>query len=189
MLMFKLNFFTICWWLFIAIWLVSAVSVKPTKERQDWSGKLFTFAFLTVTFLLLAGKITWLGINSRIWPYNKAMLYLAYALTLAGLATLVWARFSLGTNWSATVTFREGHELVERGPYHFVRHPIYTGILLMVAGTATVLGNISGVLSLVICFLGHWWKLRREEALLTKHFPEAYPNYRLRTKALIPFIF
>jgi protein-S-isoprenylcysteine O-methyltransferase Ste14 len=145
----KLNFFTICWWLFIIIWLISAFSVKPAKERQDWGGKFFTFVFLTVMFLLLAGEIRWFGINSRIWPYDKPLLYLAYTLTLAGLAILVWSRLSLGTNWSATVTFRDGHELVERGPYRFVRHPMYTGMMLMVAGTAVVLGNLSGLLS-------HW---------------------------------
>jgi len=184
-----LNFFTICWWLFITIWTICAFSVKPTKERQDWSGRLFTVAFMTATFLLLAGKVPWWGINARHWPYTQPFLSLAYALTLAGLVTLIWARVTLGTNWSATVTFREGHELIERGPYRFVRHPIYTGVLLMVAGTAVALGNISGLLSLAICFLGHWWKLKREEALLTRHFPDAYPAYRLRTKALIPFIF
>ncbi len=183
------NFFTVCWSLFIVIWITSAFSVKPTKERQDWGGKLFTFAFLTVMFLLLAGEIPWFGINSRLWPYNEPVLFLAYALTLAGLASLIWARWSLGTNWSATVTFRDGHELIERGPYRFVRHPIYTGMLLMVAGTATALASWSALLSVVICFLGHWWKLKREEALLTKHFPDTYPRYKLRTKALIPFIF
>jgi len=163
-------------------------SVKPTMERQDWGGRLFTFVFLAVTFLLLAGKIQWWEINTRIWPYDRPLVFLAYALTVAGLVTLIWARLSLGTNWSATVTFREGHELVERGPYRFVRHPIYTGMLLMVAGTTTVSGNMSSLLSLAICFLGHWWKLKREEALLTKYFPDTYPDYMSRTKALIPFI-
>lgn len=185
----QLNFFTVCWWLFLIIWVVSAFSVKQAKERQDWGGRVFTLVFLTVTFLLLAGKIHGLGINSRIWPYSAPLLYGAYLLTLAGLVTSVWARFSLGTNWSATVTFREGHELVERGPYRVVRHPIYTGFLLMIAGTAAALGNLSSLLALLVCFLGHWWKLRREEALLTKHFPDSYPPYKMRTKALIPFIF
>ena len=187
--MFQLNFFTICWWLFIIVWTICAFSVKPAKEREVWSGRMFTLAFMTATFLLLAGKIPLPGINARLLPYGQPQLSLAYVLTVAGLVTLIWARMTLGSNWSAAVTFREGHELIERGPYRFVRHPIYTGLLLMVAGTATVLGNSSGLLSLVICFLGHWWKLRREEALLTRHFPDTYPSYMARTKALIPFIF
>jgi len=150
---------------------------------------MFTLAFMIVTFLLLAGKIPWWGINERLWPYGQPLLSLAYVLMVAGLVTLIWARITLGTNWSSTVTFREGHELIERGPYRFVRHPIYTGVLLMIAGTATVLDNISSLLALAVCFLGHWWKLRQEEALLTKHFPDTYRDYMSRTKALIPFIF
>jgi protein-S-isoprenylcysteine O-methyltransferase Ste14 len=184
----KLNFFTLCWWIFIIVWVISSFSVKPTKERQDLGGRLFTYAFGIVLVLLLAGKIRWGGINVRIWPYEQPLIFLAYMLTLAGLVTLIWARFSLGTNWSGLVTFREGHELIERGPYRFVRHPIYTGLLLMVAGTATAVGTFGGLLSVAICFLGHWWKLREEEKLLTRHFPDTYPHYKSRTKALIPFI-
>ena len=65
----ELNFFTVCWWLFIIIWIVSSFSVKQAKERQDWAGKLFTALFLTVTFLLLLGKIPWFGLKT---PSNKA---------------------------------------------------------------------------------------------------------------------
>jgi protein-S-isoprenylcysteine O-methyltransferase Ste14 len=184
----QLNFFTVCWWVFIIVWVSTALSVKPTRERQDWGGRLFTCAFLTVMSLLLTGMIQWQGIDTRLWSFGTVLRYIAYVLMLSGLVIAIWARFVLGTNWSATVTFREGHELIERGPYRLVRHPIYTGFLFMVGGTALALGNLAGILALVICFLGHWWKLRREEALLTKHFP-TYPEYKLRTKALIPFIF
>jgi len=141
-----------------------------------------------LAILLLDGKISWRGINTRIWPDVWTLRLLGYVITFAGLVISIWSRLSLGTNWSATVTFREGHELIQRGPYRFVRHPIYTGFLLMIAGTAVVLGNISSLASMIICFLGTWWKLRVEEALLMKHFPEAYQLYRSRTKALIPFV-
>jgi len=184
-----LNFFSVCWWLFIIIWIITAWSVKPTKERQDWRGRLFTSVFVIVGSLLLMGAFPWWGLNTRIWPFTQPLLWLAYALTLAGLGTLIWARWTLGTNWSATVTFREGHELIEHGPYRFVRHPIYTGLLLMVAGTATVVGKWSAVLSLIIFILGHLWKLKQEEALMIKHFPDTYSQYKARTKALIPYIF
>jgi len=70
-----------------------------------------------------------------------------------------------------------------------VRHPIYTGFLMMIAGTAVVVGTISGLTSLIICFLGTWWKLRKEEALLMKHLPDVYQRYKSHTKALVPFIF
>jgi protein-S-isoprenylcysteine O-methyltransferase Ste14 len=184
----KLNFITACWWLFILVWVISAFLVKPAKERQSWAGRLATFAFLTVTFMLLLGKVSWLGINTRIWPAGRTLWTLGCVVTFAGLAVSIWSRLLLGANWSATVTYREGHELIERGPYRFVRHPMYSGFLLMISGTAVVLGNISGLAALIICLLGMWWKLAKEEALLTKHFPEAYRGYMSRTRALIPFI-
>src|SRR6185436_17634885 len=100
----------------------------------------------------------------------------------------IWARTVLGGNWSSSVTFKENHELIERGPYRLVRHPIYTGILTMTLGTAIVAGRVAAWLGLVFFFVLLWLKSRKEEELLTKHFPEAYPAYKARTKALIPFL-
>jgi protein-S-isoprenylcysteine O-methyltransferase Ste14 len=94
----------------------------------------------------------------------------------------------LGGNWSGRVTFKENHELIQRGPYRFVRHPIYSGLLLMVLGTAVVLNRAGPFLGFVIYFAALGVKLRQEEALMTRHFPETYPPYKARTKALIPFI-
>jgi len=94
----------------------------------------------------------------------------------------------MGRNWSGTVSFKQDHELIEHGPYRFVRHPIYTGMLLMVLGTAVSSGRLSALLALVFFSFGIWKKLRREETLLTKYFPDAYPRYMSHTKALIPFV-
>jgi protein-S-isoprenylcysteine O-methyltransferase Ste14 len=183
------RFITLCWGAFILVLVVSAFSVKPTIERQSWTGRLATFAFLTLAFMLLLEKISWWGITTRIWPTGRALRILACIITLGGLAVSIWSRLSLGPNWSATVTYREGHELVARGPYRFARHPMYAGFLLMVSGTVINLGDISGLAALTLCGLGTWWKLRQEEALLKKHFPDTYPDYKSRTKALIPFVF
>jgi protein-S-isoprenylcysteine O-methyltransferase Ste14 len=185
----SVRFITLCWGAFILVLVVSAFSVKPTIERQSWTGRLATFAFLTLAFILLLEKISWWGITTRIWPTGPALRILACIITFGGLAVSIWSRLSLGPNWSATVTYREGHELVARGPYRFVRHPMYTGFLLMVSGTVINLGDISGLAALTLCVLGTWWKLGQEEALLKKHFPDTYPDYKSRTKALIPFVF
>jgi protein-S-isoprenylcysteine O-methyltransferase Ste14 len=69
-----------------------------------------------------------------------------------------------------------------------VRHPIYTGLLLMLLGTVIVMGRLDGYIVLVLASGALWWKLRREEAMMTKHFPDAYPAYRAHVKALIPFV-
>ena len=182
------HFITLCWSLFILVWIVSAFSVKPMIERQSWTGRLATFAFLTLTFMLLLGKIPWWGINTRIWPSGRALRILGCIIAFMGLVVSIWSRFSLGPNWSATVTYREGHELVQRGPYRFVRHPMYTGFLLMIAGTGVNLGTVSSLGALVICFIGMWWKLIKEEIMLSRHFPNAYHRYKSHTKALIPFV-
>lgn len=184
----SVRFITLCWCVFIFVWVVSAFLVKPTKEHQPWIGRVATFAFLTLTFMLLLGKISWWEINTRIWPSLQALRSLACIITFGGLVISIWSRLSLGANWSATVTYREGHELIQRGPYRFVRHPMYTGFLLMISGTVVNLGNTSGLAALIVGTLGSWWKLRREESLLEKHFPATYPEYKSRTKALIPFV-
>lgn len=182
------HFITVCWWSFVLVWLVSALSVKPAAERQSWAGRLATFAFLTLVFMLLLGKVSLWSLNTRIWPSGQALRILACIITFVGLAVSVWSRLTLGPNWSATVTYREDHELIQRGPYRFVRHPMYTGFLLMVAGTAVNLGDASSLAALTISCLGTCWKLNREETLLSKHFPDAYQRYKSHTKALIPFV-
>lgn len=182
------RFITLSWCLLILIWIVSAFSVKPALERQSWAGRFATFAFLALASMLLLGKISLWSLNSRIWPAEQALRILACTITFAGLGVSVWSRFTLGPDWSATVTYREGHELIQRGPYRFVRHPMYTGFLLMVAGTTVNLGDASSLVAILICCLGIWWKLAREENMLTKHFPDSYRRYKSNTKALIPFV-
>lgn len=184
----SVHFITLCWCMFILVWVSSAFFVKPTIQRQSPIGTLATFAFLTLTFMLLLRKIPWWGINTRIWPVIRELRVLACIITFGGLAVSIWSRLSLGANWSATVTYREGHELIERGPYRFVRHPMYTGFLLMISGTVVNLGNTSGFAALTVGVLGTWWKLRQEESLLEERFPNRYSGYRSRTKALIPFV-
>ena len=101
---------------------------------------------------------------------------------------LVWARATLAGNWSADVVFKENHELVERGPYRYVRHPIYSGFILMAAGGILLLGTATALAVLLGLPVLLWLKLSQEEALLTRHFPDEYPRYKARVKALIPFI-
>jgi protein-S-isoprenylcysteine O-methyltransferase Ste14 len=94
----------------------------------------------------------------------------------------------LGRNWSGVVTLKEEHELIERGPYRIVRHPIYTGMLGMFAGTAIVIGYLGGFLGLLLAFASFWLKLKREEDLMLKQFPNKYAAYQLRVKRIIPFL-
>jgi protein-S-isoprenylcysteine O-methyltransferase Ste14 len=132
--------------------------------------------------------------SARIFHWDRAVLYhtvttgvLGDFLVFVGLFISIWARVTLGGNWSARVALKEDHELIQRGPYQAVRHPIYAGLLLMIAGTAVLAGQVSGFIALAICFCGFWVKLRQEEILLSKHLP-GYSEYMRRTKALVPFV-
>lgn len=109
-------------------------------------------------------------------------------LCVAGLAFAIWARVVIGRNWSGAVTLKEDHQLVERGPYRLVRHPIYTGILSMCVATAIVLGHLAGSIGVAIVFVSFWIKLIREEKVMLNRFPDKYAAYRQRVKRLIPFV-
>ena len=100
----------------------------------------------------------------------------------------LWARWTLGGNWSSNVTFKQGHELIKTGPYQFARHPIYSGVLTMCLGTAVEIGQFRGWLALPLMTTAFWIKLKQEERLLLRHFPAAYPAYQKQVKALVPFV-
>ncbi|TAK97054.1 isoprenylcysteine carboxylmethyltransferase family protein [Patescibacteria group bacterium] len=97
-------------------------------------------------------------------------------------------RLSLGKNWSANIVIKESHELVTSGPYAYVRHPIYSGLILMVLGVVLYVDTLGWLAFFVIFFLGAYYKARKEEKILTDHFP-GYLEYKNKVKALIPFIF
>jgi len=109
-------------------------------------------------------------------------------LCLAGFGFAVWARMNLGRNWGMPMSLRQGHELVTSGPYSYVRHPIYTGIMLAMIGSALTLGLIWLVL-FAVTFVYFAFSARTEEELMVAQFPDTYPAYRRRTKMLIPFVF
>jgi len=106
---------------------------------------------------------------------------------ILGLLMTLWARWTLGGNWSSAVTFKQGHELIRTGPYRWVRHPIYTGLLVMALGIALDFGALHCWLALPFITAAFWIKLKQEERLLLRHFPQEYPTYMSQVKALVPF--
>jgi protein-S-isoprenylcysteine O-methyltransferase Ste14 len=103
----------------------------------------------------------------------------------------MWARVRLGSNWSAMVTVKQDHELILRGPYAVVRHPIYSGFLLALAGTAIAVGEIRAFIGLGVAFIGFFLKSAAEERFMREEFSEfsdEYARYSQRVKRLIPFI-
>ena len=171
------------------VWFAGMFSTKPTARNSSNSSRL-TFAFpLLVFFLLIQFHIIparWL--NLHLWPQTRAMQAAGLAVTLVGCGFAIWARVTLGRNWSGLPKVRQEHELIVRGPYRLVRHPIYSGLLLAVAGSAIAYDNPVWLICLVALTLSYVVKMRQEEQLMNETFPEAYPEYRRQVKALIPFV-
>ena len=107
--------------------------------------------------------------------------------TITGVAFAIWARVTLGRNWSGMVTVKQDHELIRRGPYALVRHPIYTGIAFAAAGTVIFYGEIIGLLFMVAMLSVMLHKMIIEERFMTEQFGSAYTDYKNRTKAFVPF--
>jgi protein-S-isoprenylcysteine O-methyltransferase Ste14 len=173
----------LCWVVAFVVWTVSALFVKRTVERSRGWGRFLSFLAMIWAFRVVyaIGGLRW-----TLWTPNAAVGAVADLLTIAGLAVALWARATLGRNWSGTIVFKEDHELIQHGPYAYVRHPIYSSLLLMGLGTAVECGRLAGFALLGAAAVAFAIKAHSEERLMTSHFPEAYADYRRRVKALIP---
>ncbi|MGO8971307.1 MAG: methyltransferase family protein [Myxococcaceae bacterium] len=121
-------------------------------------------------------------------PTASAWAPLGGLLTDVGVGFAIWARAVLGRNWSGHVSLKEGHQLMEGGPYALVRHPIYTGLLTALFGTALVRGTLAAFLAVGVFTVYCVSKIHLEERFLASEFGSAFQSYRARVKALIPFV-
>ena len=174
---------TLCWAVAVVVWAVSALFVRRTVERSLGWARLLTLVAVIWVFEVVYRTG---GLEQTLWSQTAAIGVLADLFTVAGLAVALWARAVLGRNWSGTVAFKADHELIQHGPYAYVRHPIYSGLLLMGLGTAVESGRLASFVLLAGIAVVFAVKAHLEERLMTSHFPEAYPQYRRRVKALIP---
>jgi protein-S-isoprenylcysteine O-methyltransferase Ste14 len=185
-----------CWVIFCLYWVSSARSVKSTQETKGWLAGNWHSIWLLIGGLFLSSPpfLARFGVPISLLtilliPRSIVVYVVIIVLTVIGLIVAIVARRTLAGNWSRAVAFKEDHELITAGLYHYIRHPIYTGILLMILGTALFVGTLSAGIGFLIIALAIWFKLQAEEELLSKHFPREYPAYKNRTKALIPYIF
>jgi protein-S-isoprenylcysteine O-methyltransferase Ste14 len=177
------------WIAWMLYWWVSARDVKRPQRQESVGSRLAHILPLALAaWLIAAPRFPGDALLGRFLPATLSVYLTGTAITAAGLAFTVWARMALGRNWSGTVTLKEGHELIRTGPYRFVRHPIYTGLLVAFAGSAVARGEWRGVLAVVIAFAALWRKLRLEERWLEEIFGDAYTRYRAEVRALIPFV-
>jgi protein-S-isoprenylcysteine O-methyltransferase Ste14 len=178
-----------CWLIFLAFWLLAAISTKRSVYRESRSQRLrYSILLIAGYFLLIGGHRLPYPLSAGVISRLQIIAWAGVILCVTGLSFCIWARATLGRNWSGTITLKEGHELIERGPYRLVRHPIYTGLIAMFLGTVIVLGHAAGIAGLVLAFLSFWIKLREEERIMLKQFPDQYAAYQQRVKRIIPFV-
>jgi protein-S-isoprenylcysteine O-methyltransferase Ste14 len=175
------------WYAFLVVWAVAALWAKSVKVAEPASARLlYTMVMGTGFFLLFSRRADVWVLKQRFITDAPWVGTAGIVLTFAGAALAIWARIILGENWSAKVTRKVGHELVRSGPYRVVRHPIYSGLLLAVIGTALVVGEWRGVLAIPFVLGSESLKARREEEFMLAEFGDAYRQYRGETGFLIP---
>jgi protein-S-isoprenylcysteine O-methyltransferase Ste14 len=175
------------WLIWLLYWIAAARDAKHTRRRESLASRathLVPFALGGALLAIPRLGDTWLG--GRFLPATPATYWAGAILLAAGLAFAIWARQHLAGNWSATVTLKHDHELVRSGPYGWVRHPIYTGLLLALLGTAISVGEWRALVALALFAAGVWRKLSIEERWLREAFRDQYADYCTHVPALIP---
>jgi protein-S-isoprenylcysteine O-methyltransferase Ste14 len=184
-----LGFIPALWIVWLIYWAVASASVKPTRRREGARSRLSYTAPLLLGALLLASP-HWTGsLDARFVPFAAALFWIAVALVAVGLGFTVAARVWLGRNWSANVTLKQDHELIRTGPYRYVRHPIYTGLLVAFVGTGLAIGEWRALVALVLIAASFVRKIAIEERFLAGEFGEAHARYAAAVPALIPFVY
>jgi protein-S-isoprenylcysteine O-methyltransferase Ste14 len=175
------------WLVFLAYWLLAGLSAKKIERHEPPGEKLFRIAVSLAGFVLLYNDDPRFGIlNRRFVSWSYWIFFLGAALTWAGVGFAIWARYHIGRYWSASVALKAGHELIRTGPYSRIRHPIYTGMLMAVAGTALAVGRYRGIAAFAIILAGFIWKSKKEEALLAGQFGAAFEEHRRQTGFFLP---
>jgi protein-S-isoprenylcysteine O-methyltransferase Ste14 len=173
-----------CWLVFLVYWLISSLSASPYARRNNvqWGIRALIAVFVIV-LLQFRGAARFLASG----PPNPVLGAVGVALCVLGIAIAIWARIYLGRNWGMPMTLKQDPELVTTGPYSYVRHPIYTGMLLAMLGSALATNLLW--LVILICLGAYFiYSALQEQKIMLKEFPDAYPAYMKRTKMLIPFV-
>jgi protein-S-isoprenylcysteine O-methyltransferase Ste14 len=178
------------WLLFAVYWGISALGAKRSIGTTAWwKQSLLRLGIVVLTLVVfhLVGREHALRVVQAYQTHSLVLGAIGSLLVLLGVGQAVFARVYLGRNWGMPMSRKEDPELVTSGPYTFVRHPIYSGIILAMLGSA-IGESIYWTLPLIL-FAGYFvYSARREEELMRQQFPGQYPAYMQRTKMIVPFV-
>ena len=137
-------------------------------------------------FALYGGTFRFGVLSRRFLPDESWIAWLSALLTLVGVLFAIWARYTIGKEWSGEVQIKENHQLIRSGPYAHIRHPIYTGILLSLAGTALAVGEYRAIVGVTLFLIGFVRKAKKEECFLAGEFGSAFDEHRRHTGFFLP---
>ncbi|MBN1966642.1 MAG: isoprenylcysteine carboxylmethyltransferase family protein [Anaerolineae bacterium] len=179
------------WVIFWFYWIWAARHTGQTQRREASRSRahVLHLAILLLAYILNLPGLSGLGpLNARFLPESLVLGGIGLLILLASLALAVWARRHLGRYWGSGIVIRAGHELIRSGPYALVRHPIYTGFVGGILGTAIVIGEWRGLLAVILLLVSYWQRIRQEETWLVAQFGPVYEQYRREVKALVPLL-
>lgn len=185
-----IHLIQIMWLALLIYWVLGTGGLKAVERRESQAQRVSHLVPMLTAALLLILPERDLGVLAvpfmeRTWTgYSIGVI-----LVVLGCAYAILARRYLGANWSGSVTLKQDHSLVQSGPYRYIRHPIYTGLIAAFAGTTLAIGEWRGLLALLLVCVSLVFKLRREERLMLEHFGTAYTDYRRASWALLPWIY
>lgn len=179
-------------WLVVLIyWFIAGLSAKKVKDQEPFFKRFIQYWLPLIIAVLLLGPGEWYGhswLRENFIEHTNLVGITGLLLAIIGAIIACTSRSALGKNWSLSIQQKEDHQLIKGGIYKFVRHPIYTGILLLFIGNAIIVGDYRAIIAVLIVFGSLWLKLKKEEKLLTEIFGTKYIAYKKQTKALIPYL-
>jgi protein-S-isoprenylcysteine O-methyltransferase Ste14 len=181
------NAIELPWIIFIAYWVISAFNTRKTAKKEAFAAR-YGIMFLEIAgFVLVFRDDAGIGVlGQRVFERSYATGITGVALTWAGIALAIWARWHLGQYWSGRITIKEDHKLIRTGPYARLRHPIYSGLDLAAIGSSIAIDRWRGVAGVCVIIVGFWIKAKREESLLGKQFGADFEEHIRRTGFLLP---
>jgi len=179
------------WVIFWLYWIISATRTKKNASSNSYvrrfiGVRIVILIFVIVALHLSAGARRSLG-KIPLVQNNHALIVTGLVLFVSGLSLAIWARLYLGKNWGMPMSLKQDPELVTSGPYRLIRHPIYSGFLLALLGSALA---ISLYWLIILVFAGGYFIYSAfiEDRIMLHQFPKTYPSYKAKTRMLIPFV-
>jgi protein-S-isoprenylcysteine O-methyltransferase Ste14 len=175
------------WMALAAVWLVMWFGMKKAKKVETPLEMAKHAVPVMLGFWLLYERgWKWSWLNIKLLPAVPTVWWIGLALTAVGMGISIWARLTLGSNWSGVVALKKGHELIRKGLYRWIRHPIYTGLLLGFIGTAMIKGHLRGWIGFLIVWATFYFKARREERFLRQEFGDGFEEHARHTGMFLP---